>query len=118
LANSEIIPGLPVFDPFPYSLLSGVLGLEGVLLTAFVLIRQNRMSLMADRRSHSDLQIGLLAEKETTKIIQMLERMSRQMGMERQVTDDKTKELGEATAVESLARELKDMLAVDTGQTS
>src|SRR4051812_18240530 len=35
VANSEIIPGLPAFDPFPYSLLSGVLGLESVLLTAF-----------------------------------------------------------------------------------
>src|SRR3954462_4279034 len=101
VANSEVVPGLPAFDPFPYSLLSGVLGLESVLLTAFVLIRQNRVSLMADRRSHLDLQISLLAEKETTKIIQMLERMSRQMGMEHQVTDQETKELGEATAVES-----------------
>jgi len=110
VANSEIIPGLPVFDPFPFSLLSGVLGLESVLLTAFVLIRQNRMSLLADRRSHLDLQISLLAEKETTKIIQMLERMSQQMGMERHVTDRETKELGQATAVEDLARELTDKL--------
>src|SRR3954451_15745737 len=45
VANSEVVPGLPAFDPFPYSLLSGALGLESVLLTAFVLIRQNRMSL-------------------------------------------------------------------------
>src|SRR4051812_19575118 len=91
VANSEVVPGLPAFDPFPYSLLSGVLGLEGVLLTVFVLIRQNRMNLLADRRSHLDLQLSLLAEKETTTIIQMLERMSRQMGMEHQVTDKETK---------------------------
>jgi uncharacterized membrane protein len=113
IANLGIIPGVPTFDPFPYSLLSGLLSLEGVLLTAFVLIRQNRMSLMADRRSHLDLQISLLAEKETTKIIQMLDRMSRQMGMEHHVTDEETKELGEATAVEDLARELKDKLGED-----
>ena len=116
VANSDVIPGLPVFDPFPYSLLSGVLGLEGVLLTVFVLIRQNRMNLLADRRSHLDLQLSLLAEKETTKIIQMLERMSRQMGMEHQVADKESKELGEATAVESLARELKDKLPDDAGR--
>src|SRR5215217_5500418 len=48
LANGGLVPGLPIFNPFPYSLLSGVLGLEGVLLTAFVLIRQNRMSMMVD----------------------------------------------------------------------
>ena len=115
VANSEIVPGLPAFDPFPYPLLSGLLSLEGVLLTAFVLIRQNRMSLIADRRSHLDLQISLLAEKETTKIIQMLERMSRQMGMEHHVTDQETKELGEATAVEGLARELRDKLSDNAG---
>lgn len=93
VVNNELIPGGPAFDPFPYSLLSGVLGLEGVLLTAFVLIRQNRMSLMADRRSHLDLQISLLAEKETTKIVQMLERMSRQTGMEHHVTDHERRSL-------------------------
>src|SRR4051812_33268312 len=110
VANSGVIPGLPAFDPFPYSLLSGVLGLESVLLTAFVLIRQNRMSLMADRRSHLDLQISLLAEKETTKIIQMLERMSQQMGIGQHVTDHESKELGQTTAVEGLAQEFKDKL--------
>ena len=113
LANFGAVPGVPVFDPFPFSLLSCVLSLEGVLLTAFVLIRQNRMSLLVDRRSHLDLQISLLSEKETTKVIQMLERMSRQMGIEHQVTDQETEELGEATAVENLARDLRDKLAAD-----
>ena len=112
-ANSGAVPGVPVFDPFPHSLLSGLLSLEGVLLAAFVLIRQNRMSLITDRRSHLDLQISLLAEKETTKIIQMIERMSRQMGMEHHVTDEETKELGKATAVDSLAQELKGKLDAD-----
>jgi uncharacterized membrane protein len=113
IANLGIIPGVPVFDPFPYSLLSSLLSLEGVLLTAFVLIRQNRMSLIGDRRSHLDLQISLLAEKETTKIIQMLERMSGKMGIARHVVDQESKELGQATAVESLAQELKEKLDED-----
>jgi len=46
----------------------------------------------------------------------MLERMSQRMGMEHHVTDHETKELGEATAVESLAQELKDKLPDDTGR--
>ncbi len=117
VANSEVLLGLPAFDPFPFSLLSGLLSLEGVLLTACFLIRQNRMSLIADRRSHLDLQIRLLTEKETTKVIQMLERMSREMGMEHHVTDQETKGLGDATSVESLAQELKDKLADDAGGT-
>jgi uncharacterized membrane protein len=50
-----------------------VLALEAVLLTAFVLIRQNWMSLKADQRSYLDLQINLLAEREATKVIQLLQ---------------------------------------------
>jgi uncharacterized membrane protein len=45
-----------------------LVSLEGVLLSTFVLIRQNRMSQRADHRSHLDLQINLLAEKEITKV--------------------------------------------------
>ena len=113
--NSGLLPPEAVFDPFPFPLLAGLLSLEGVLLAAFVLIRQNRMSALAERRSHLDLQISLLSEKETTKVIQMLDRMSRHMGIEREVADDETRELGEATAVEDLAEELDDKLARRAG---
>jgi uncharacterized membrane protein len=44
-ANADVVPGLEAFDPYPFSLLSVVLSLEAVLLTSFVLIRQNRMSM-------------------------------------------------------------------------
>jgi uncharacterized membrane protein len=55
--------------------LGTLLALEAVLLASFVLIRQNKMSEMSDRRGHLDLQISLLAEKEATKVIQLLQRM-------------------------------------------
>ena len=60
LVNAGVVPGLSPFDPFPYPLLSSTTSLEAVLLTAFVLIKQNRMSTVADRRDHLDLQINLL----------------------------------------------------------
>lgn len=62
-----------------------------MLLTSFVLIRQNRMSRAADQRAHLDLQINLLAEKEITKVLQLLQRMSREMGIEHSVTDQETR---------------------------
>jgi hypothetical protein len=70
------------FDPYPFSLLSVVLSMEAVLLTSFVLIRQNRMSKRVDQRSHLDLQINLLSEKEVTKVLQVLQRISRHLGIE------------------------------------
>jgi len=105
--NSSIIPGLSAFDPFPFPLLGLLLALEAVLLTSFVLIRQNRMSDLANRRSHLDLQISLLAEKEATKVIQLLQRMSRQMGIEEMVTDREARELSKDTEVEDVARDLQ-----------
>ena len=41
------------FDPFPYSLLSSITSLEAVLIAAFVLMKQNRMGIIADRRDHT-----------------------------------------------------------------
>jgi uncharacterized membrane protein len=99
------------FDPYPFVLLGMLLALEAVLLTSFVLIRQNRMGQIADRRAHLDLQINLLAEKESTKVLQLLQRMSREMGIEQLVTDRETKELSRDTEIEDVARDLKENLA-------
>lgn len=108
--NTEAVPGVPAFDPYPFGLLGGMFSLEGVLLAAFVLIKQNRMSARADERSHLDLQISLLAEQEVSKIIQMLERMCRAQGIEREVVDTDAEEMAETTAVGQLARRIHDKL--------
>ena len=101
------------FDPYPFPLLAGLLAFEAVTLTAFVLIRQNRMSLRADRRNHLDLQINLLSEQEATKIIQMLARMSRQMGIEDAVTDTESRALSGDTSIAGIARDLREGMAED-----
>jgi uncharacterized membrane protein len=90
-----------------------LLALEAVLLSSFVLIRQHRMSEIADRRSHLDLQINLLAEKEVTKVIQLLHRMSSHLGIEEEVTDPEARELGKNTEVEDVARDLHPHLEKD-----
>ena len=111
--NTGAVPGVPAFDPFPFGLLGGMFSLEGVLLAAFVLIKQNRMSARAEERSHLDLQISLLAEQEVSKIIEMLERMCQAQGIERQVVDPDAKEMAGTTAVGRLARHLQDKLPHD-----
>lgn len=42
-----------------------------------MLIRQNRMSKLAERNAHLDLQISLLSDEKTSKIIAMLEELRR-----------------------------------------
>ena len=113
LINSGLFSSFSPFDLFPFPFLSMILALEAVLLTGFVLIRQNRMADKADQRSHLALQINLLAEKEATKVIQLLQRISRHMGIEEDVSDRESRELGKDTEVEDLARDLRNNLSDD-----
>ena len=80
LSNSGLLP-LPRFDP-SFVLLAVVASVEGILLTTLVLITQNRMSLIAERRAELDLQISLLAEHEVTQLIHMVSALTRHAGIE------------------------------------
>lgn len=72
-------PGLDFdqFDEPPFFWLQGLVGLNALLISTTVLIRQNRMSKVAAYNAHLDLQISLLAEEKTSKIIAMLEELRR-----------------------------------------
>jgi uncharacterized membrane protein len=58
----------------PYFWLQGVVSLNALLVTVAVLIRQNRMSELAEHRAHLDLQINMLTEQKVTKILEILDR--------------------------------------------
>jgi uncharacterized membrane protein len=60
-------------DEPPFFWLQGLVSSNALLLTVAVLIRQNRMSEVAERRAHLDLQINLLSEQKVTKILQLLD---------------------------------------------
>jgi uncharacterized membrane protein len=115
VVNTGWFPSLRIFDAFPYPLLSTVTSVEAVLLAAFVLIKQNRMSGVADRRSHLDLQVNLLTERETTHLIKLLERLSERLGVELH-QDANSQELREPVIVEHLVDELERRIrGMDTG---
>jgi uncharacterized membrane protein len=106
--------GIWRFDPYPFALLCMLVSLEGVLLSTFVLIKQNRMSQRADNRSHLDLQINLLAEKEVTKLLQLQRLICRQLGITEAEADKEVVELSGVTAVDNLARELGQKMPSDS----
>jgi uncharacterized membrane protein len=66
--NLGWVPGIPRFDP-SFVVLAMVASVEAIFLSTFVLISQNRMAALADRRADLDLQISLLAEHEITRLI-------------------------------------------------
>jgi uncharacterized membrane protein len=108
LANIGIA-GIEPFDPFPFSLLTMIVSLEAIFLTLFVLITQNRMSLEADKRAELDLQINLLAEKETTMILRILNDISKHLGLKGTASKDLS-ELLKETQLDELSKKLDKAL--------
>jgi len=74
--------GLPVFDPFPYGLLTMIVSLEAIFLSTLVLITQNRQGEEIRHRADLDLHIGLLTEHELTRALQMLGAIQDKLGIE------------------------------------
>ena len=108
--NLHLLPGVKPFDPFPFGILALVISSESVLLTIFVLISQNRMSRQAERRSHLDLQVGMLAEQELTTMLEMQQKICQRLGVDVESTKQELKGFSDATDVSKLATELEDKL--------
>jgi uncharacterized membrane protein len=111
LAAPEI--GFDQWDEPPFFWLQGLIALNAFVISTTVLIRQNRMSILANQHAHLDLQVNLLAEEKSSKIIQMLEELRRDMPDVRDKVDREADELAQPTdtgAVISLIEESSEQL--------
>ena len=97
------------FDPPPFSFLQGFITLNAFVISTTVLIRQNRMSKLAEHNAHLDLQISLLAEEKASKIISMLEEIRRDSPTLPDKVDEQAEELAESadtnTVLEAIERD-------------
>ncbi len=84
ILNSELIPGLPAFDPFPFGLLTMAVSLEAIFLSIFVLVSQNRSSYINSIREEVHLRVNLIAEEEITKVLEVLAEIRREMGVKKE----------------------------------
>jgi uncharacterized membrane protein len=71
LANTVGLPGIPRFDP-ELVLVATFAAIEAIFLTTLVLINQNRMAAVTERRAELDLQISLLTEHEVTRMLHLV----------------------------------------------
>ena len=100
------------FDP-SLNTLQLLIASEAILLSAFVLMSQNRQNRQADHWAHVELQISMLAEQENTKILEMLRNISHALGMKKTAGDAELKELSEQLPVATLAEEVGKARQVD-----
>lgn len=98
---------LPVsrFDP-SFALLGTIASVEAIFLATFVLITQNRMADVAETRAHLGLQVGLLNERETTRILRLVAAMSEQMGII-EAQDPELDELSRDVAPEDVLKQIE-----------
>jgi uncharacterized membrane protein len=106
MVNLGAVASVPPFDPFPFPFLTLVVSLEAIFLALLVLIAQNRITKEADRRALLDLQINLLAERESTRTLDLLQEIGERLGIKAD-GDEETERLATRTDVEELAEALE-----------
>lgn len=82
LVNGGVLPVLPKWDPYPFVMLAMAASVEAIFLSTFVLISQNRMSEIADRRADLDLQINMLTEQEVTRVLAVVDAVAEKLGVD------------------------------------
>ncbi|MFL6232894.1 MAG: DUF1003 domain-containing protein [Thermoanaerobaculia bacterium] len=65
----------PMFDPFPFGLLTMVVSLEAIILSVFVLLSQNRQASKDRIRGDIEYQVNLKAELEVAQLHEKIDRL-------------------------------------------
>lgn len=78
--NLEWVSFVPAFDK-TFVILATVTSVEGIFLSTFVLISQNRAAAAADRRAELDVQVNLLSEHEITQLLHLTIAVAEKLGM-------------------------------------
>jgi uncharacterized membrane protein len=110
VVNVGLIPGVEPFDPFPFGILTLIVSSEGVFLAIFILITQNRMTRLSERRAHLDLQISMLAEQEMTMMLRMQQRLCEHLGVKTDSIREEAKRLMNRTDVHRIVSEIEEEL--------
>lgn len=103
--NAGLIPGVPRWDE-SFVVLGTTASVEAIFLSTFVLISQNRMSAVADKRADLDLQISLLAEHEVTKLAALVSAIAERLDVRTEV-DAELGEIKQDVAPEAVLDEIE-----------
>jgi uncharacterized membrane protein len=73
--------GLSAIDPPPFSWLQCFVGVGALFTTIVILVKQNRLEKMEEKRAHLELHVNLLTEQKVTKLIQLIEELRQDLPM-------------------------------------
>jgi len=106
IINIGMVPMLPPWDP-TLVVLAMAASVEAIFISTFVLISQNRMAEVAQRRAQLHLQISLLAEHETTRLIGLVAAIAERLEVKTPV-DTELKELLQEVSPEAVMSRIEE----------
>ncbi len=110
IINVGGIPGVPVFDPYPFGMLTMVVSLEAIFLAIIVLISQNRESRIAELREEMQLYINTYAESEITKVMYLQTLLLKKSGIDIG-TDTEVRDMLKRLEADKIEEELEKQLS-------
>lgn len=113
--NLGWLPLVPVFDP-SLVILAMAASVEAIFISTFVMINQNRMARQEDKRAELSLQISLLSEHETTKLLGMVSAITKHLDIPVDVEESELEELKRSIPPETVLEEIER--AKDAGSAS
>ena len=105
LINVGVITIIPPFDE-SFVVLAMFASVEAIFLSTFVLISQNRMAALADRRADLDVQVSLLTEHELTRLITLVKQIAAKLEVEG-AGDSEIEELEKDVAPEKVLQQME-----------
>ena len=108
LVNSGRVPGIPIFDPYPYVLLITTVSLEAIVLAIIVLISQNREGYINTMRDELQLHVNLLTEREITKVLVLLRELLKKNNIK--ISDAELDEMLKDIDTSHIERKLKEQI--------
>jgi len=109
IVNSGKIPQIPAFDSFPFLLLSVVVSSYAIILSIIILISQNRENQVNTLRQELQLQVGLITEKEITKILEILKEIAEKQGIK--LGDEELEQMIKEIDTSYIERRLEEQLS-------
>jgi uncharacterized membrane protein len=116
--NAGAVSAIRPFDPFPFPFLTMTVSLEAIFVALFVLASQNRLTRQTDKRSHLDLQVDLLAEREMTAVLQLLQDIAHHLKVQTNVTPEQLRDLMKKTDLRRLTDRMEELTEPEEARSS
>lgn len=106
--NTVPLPGVQPWDPYPFSLLTGLASVQALFIGLLILMFAQREADIAELREEVDLQVVLHSERETSKVLRMLAELHEALGVRSKENDRELEVMSQPLDPQRLKRSTED----------